>query len=86
MIQIDLDVAADEEIQLAVLVVVGEATAGRPTADRDAGLLGDVGERSVVVVPVQTVSAKRGDVQIFPSIAVEIGGAHAHAPPWMREP
>ena len=64
----------------AVPIVIGETAAGRPAAAADAGGLGHVRERAVVVVAVQVVAAERGDVEILPAVAVHVRGADAHAP------
>ena len=80
MREIDLHVAADEQIEPPVAIVVGEAAARRPSSDRDAGLLGDVGERAVAIVAIQMVAAERGHVEILPAVAVHVRRADAHAP------
>ena len=84
-IEIDLDVAAHEQIEPAVAIVVGESAAGGPPARGDARLFRDVGERSVVVVVIETVFSKGGDVEILPAVAIDVGGAHTHAPARMSD-
>src|SRR5438093_8280687 len=64
VVQVDLHVAADEKVEPAVAVVVGEATAGRPAAPGDSGRLGDVGERAVPVVVVEVVPTEARDVDV----------------------
>src|SRR6185295_12016809 len=80
LVEVDLDVAADEEVEIAVAVVVREAAAGGPAAALDAGRRGDVGEGAVAAVPVEVVGAQRGDVEVLPAVAVDVGDAGAHAP------
>src|SRR5262249_42320385 len=46
-------VVGDEQIGVAVVVVVAGADALAPAAAGDAGLRGDVGERAVAVVPIE---------------------------------
>ena len=86
MIEIDFDVAADEQIEPAVPIVIGEAAAGGPSAAGNTRLLRDVGERAVVIVAIQAVFPESRHVQIFPAVAVHVGGAHAHAPAGVGEP
>src|SRR5262249_22194842 len=54
--EVDVHVAADEEIELAVTIVVGEAAAGRPAAALETRALGRIGEGPVAVVHVEAVS------------------------------
>ena len=52
------DVARDEQIEPAVVVVVEEAGAGAPAACRDAGALRHVGERAVAIVAIERVARR----------------------------
>ena len=85
MIEIDFDVAADEQIEPAVPIVIGEAAACGPAPGGHTGLLGDVRERAVMVVAVEPIPAQGGDVEVFPAVTVDIGRAHAHAPTGMSD-
>src|SRR5438477_4830075 len=85
VIEIDLHVAADEQIEMAIAIVVREPAPGRPAGCRHAGLFGDIRERPVAVVVVQAISADRRHVEIFPAVAVDIRRADAHAPAWMPD-
>ena len=76
MIEIDLHVAADEEIEISVVIVVGEAAPGRPAAARQARARGDVGEGAVVVVAIQVIAADGRDVEVLPAIAVQVSDRH----------
>ena len=73
-------VAAHEQIEVAVAVVVREAAAHRPAARGDAGLRGEVREGAVAVVAVVGVAAEAGHVDVLPAVAVDVGRAHAHRP------
>ena len=84
--EIDLHVAADEEVEVAVAVVVREAAARRPAAAGDPGLRRDVGEGAVVVVAVEVIPAHAGHVDVFPAVAVHVGRAHADAPARVADP
>ncbi len=77
---IDLDVARDEEIEVAVTVVVAPGCAGRPSAEAYAGLLPNVGEGSVVVVVIEAVLAEIGDEDVGPAIVVEVTNNRTEAP------
>src|SRR5205807_1530615 len=58
VIEIDLDVAADEQIQIAIPIVISEAAARRPSARCNAGLFGNVGKRPIVIVSIEAVFAE----------------------------
>ena len=83
--KIEIHVIRDDEIEVAVAVVVDERTTGAPglTGSRDAGFLRNLGEHSVIVV-VEPVLAVVGDVEIFPSVVVVVADAHALAPAGCR--
>src|ERR1700733_354108 len=67
-LRIEIDVVGYEQIQVAVLVVVDEGTAGVPAPlavariRRNAGLFGGVGEGSVAIVVPQGAIAPVGDI------------------------
>src|SRR3954471_23291193 len=84
--EVDLDVAADEEIELSIVIVVREAAAGRPSARADARTPGDVLERAVVAIVIEAVSPDTGDVHVLPAVAIHVGGADAHPPAGMCQP
>ena len=78
--QVVVDVAGDEEVEPAVAVVVAPGCAGGPVAESDAGLLGNVGERAVVVVVVEAVLAEVGDVDVGPAVVVVVADGDAESP------
>ena len=75
-----MDVAGDEEVELAVAVVVSPGSTGGPVAEGYAGFGGDVGEGAVVVVMVEAVLAEVGDVEVRPAVVVVVGDGCAEAP------
>src|SRR5712664_1958839 len=83
IVQVELHVAGDVKVQLAVAVVVAERRARGPdglrAADRYARLLCKVCERAVMIVVIDTILAVIRDVQIRPAVIVEV--AHGHAKP-----
>ena len=74
-----LDVVRDEQIELAVVVVVEPQRARREPAVADAGLLRDVRERAAASVPKQPIAAERGDVDDRLAVVVEVGRRRADA-------
>ena len=80
VVEVDPDVAAHEQVEVSVPVVVREAAARRPAAALHAGLLGDVREGPSLVVAVERVAPEAGDVDVLPAVPVEVGGADAHGP------
>jgi len=82
-------VVSDEEILEAVVVVIADANAVRPTWVGDAGFRGDIGEGAVAVVVVEAIAGTRrsaveaaptDDEDIHPAVIVVIeeGAAAAH--------
>ncbi len=79
VVEVPDQITADEEVQIAVAIVVEEAGAGGPAAAGDAGLFSDVGEGAVAVVAEQRVAAEIGDVEVWIAVVVIVAGGHAHA-------
>src|SRR6185437_5241832 len=81
------NVAGHKEIEKSVAVVVSKGRPGRPAAKRDSGSRGNVGERAVMVIAVQSVSSGHiRDVEIRPAIVVEISNGHSNTPSIVRDP
>src|SRR5580704_2005779 len=85
-LRIEIDVVGDEQIQVAVLVVVDKRAAGIPAAlavariRRNPGLLGGIGEGSVAIVVPQGAITPVGDVQVVETIIIVVARANALAP------
>src|ERR1035437_3244868 len=73
-------IAGNEQIQTAIAVVIAPGGARRPVAQPPPRLLGYVGKRPVMVVPVEAVLAVVGDIDVRPAIIVEIADDGAKAP------
>src|SRR5216683_2966269 len=85
--QIEIDVVGDEQIELAVAVVVNKGAAGAPgfSVAGNLGFLADVGEGAVAVVVVEDVFAVVRDVEIFPAVVVVVADAYALARPGVSQ-
>ncbi len=72
--RVEIHVVRDEQIEVAVAVVVQKTAARTPAVFRssDAGLLGHIGERAVAVVVVEDVAAKVGDEEIVEAVVVVV--------------
>ena len=70
-------VVGDEEIELAVAVVVEPGRARRETGIGDAGLRRHIDERARPRVAKQAIGAERRDVEIGPAVVVVVAGGHA---------
>ena len=81
IVDVQVDVVRDIEIEVAVVVIVAEGRAGSPALGvSDAGFRGDVGERAVVVVAVESRTMKAGDVDVFPSVVVVVADGDTVTP------
>ena len=85
--RIELDVIADEKIQVAVAIVIEERAARAPTMlfVIDAGFARDVGKCAVAVVVKQNVVAPEAAEEIVPAVVVVIADADAGLPAGARQ-
>jgi len=85
--QVEVDVIGDEEIEMAVAIVVHEGTAGVPAlaGGGDAGFFADVGEGAVAIVVIENIFAEVGDEEIVETVVVVIADADALSPAGVRE-
>ncbi len=81
VLEVERDVAGDEQVQPAVAVVVPEGAAGGPASHGNARRLGHVGECPLSRVAVEAVRPEVRDVEVRPTVVVEVAHAHALAPP-----
>src|SRR5207244_4777244 len=72
-------ITCDEEIELAVVVVIEEPCAGAPAACTDSGFSGHVSKRSVSIVVIQGVSSIPCYIDIFETIVVVVSDSDTHA-------
>src|SRR5207248_3132816 len=70
---------ADEQVELAVVVVVEPDRARSPARSLQAGLSRYIRECAVAIIPVQNAFAVRRHEQVGPAIVVVIAGCHTHA-------
>ena len=82
--QVEVDVVGDEEIEMAVFVVVDPGAAGVPARFgaglEQAGAFGDVGEGAVAVVVIENILAVVGDEEIVIAIVVVVADAAGLSP------
>ena len=78
--EIILNVVRDEQIQIAVAVIIGPAARARPARVSDARLPGHLGEGPVAVIPVEHVRPEVGQIDVRVAVPVVIRNARAHAP------
>ena len=74
-----LHVVGDEQVQLAVAVVIEPCGAGAEIRVLDAGRLCDVAELAVALVVEQAVAFERGDVDVVAAVVIVVGDGDAHA-------
>ena len=79
---IEVDVVADEEVEVAVFVVVEKCAAGVPAQAilEQASLLGYVGKSAVAVVAEERILAVVADEEIVPAVVVVVAHAAGLAP------
>src|SRR4051794_14898096 len=81
-IHVELQIIGDEEIEVAVAVVVDPSAAGAPAGviTKQAGGFGDIAEGAIAVIFVELVLAVVGDEQIFEAVVVVVADANAASP------
>ena len=84
--EVDIDIVGDEEVELAVAIVIDERAASVPAfaVSGDAGLLADVGEGAVAVVVIENVFAEVADEQIVVAVIVVVADADTLSPARVR--
>ena len=75
-----MQVAGNKEIESSIAIVVAPRDARRPVAKRYARFLGNVGERSIVVVVVEAILPEVGNIEIGPAIVVIVGHSTTEPP------
>src|ERR1035437_9805731 len=70
VLDVVMDVSRNKQVQPAVPFVIAPGCTIGPVAQRDAGLLCNIGKGSVVIVVVKAVLAKVGDKNIRPAVIV----------------
>ena len=85
--RIELDVIADQEVEMAVAVVVKKRAPGAPAnlLIVNSGLVGNVGERAVAVVVEQDVVPPEAAEQIIPAVVVVVAHADSSLPAGARQ-
>ena len=74
-----VSIMGDEQVQPPVTVVVKEGGARAPARIIGSRELGYVAERAIAVVAKHLVGADVRDIEVDPSVVVEVGGRDAHA-------
>jgi len=80
MVHIDVHITRDEQIHVAIAVVVGPGGAGAEAAHANSSLCRYIFECAVAFVAIEHVAAVAGDIKVQQSIIVKIGNRHSHAP------
>ena len=73
-----IDIAADEQVQAAVIIVVEPDGAGCPTRRFHTGAFGDIGKGAVTVVAVKNAVTVGGHEEIGPTVVVVVPDHHPH--------
>ena len=75
----EIDEAANEKVEPAVVVVVEPYCARCPSRSGYSGLFGDVGEGAIAVVAIENAAAVLRDVEIGEAIGVVVADRDTHA-------
>ena len=82
--KIEVDVVGDEQVEVAVAIVIDKSAAGVPASFRaglnQSRLFGYIGERAVAVIAIERVLAVVSDEEIVVAVVVVIADAAGLAP------
>src|SRR5437667_11952702 len=81
LLEAPIEIAADEQVELAVVVVVEKAGARAPSGGRDSRLRRHILKRAVAAIPVENIGAIGGQVEILKSVVIIIADGDAHSVP-----
>ena len=76
---VPIEVAGDEQVQLAVVIVIEKTRRGGPAAAFDARARRHVRERAIAIVVIEDVVAVTRDVDIREAVIVVVAGGNPHA-------
>ena len=78
---IEIEIVGDEQVQLAVAIVIEKGAAGAPALGRgQAACLRLIAKRAVALVMPEHVAAPGGDEQVDAAVVVDVAGTDALAP------
>src|SRR5258708_106822 len=80
IIHVEIHIIGHEEIELAIVVIIDEGRAGRPTRIADARFLSNVGEGAVAVVSEQMVWPQAGHIDVVKAIVIVVTNGDPHSP------
>ena len=84
VVQLECHVVGDEEIEIAIAVVIGPGGSRGEARVSDACFGGDVFEGPITAVTVKPIGAKTGDVQVVIAVIIIIRDRHSHRPSRVR--
>src|SRR5581483_6726346 len=82
MLEIELKIIGDEQIEVAVAVVVDEGAAGAPARNitEQTSLFGYVSKSAIAIVAIKFVLPEVRNEEIFEAVVVIVADAHAACP------
>ena len=81
LLEAPIEIAADEQVELAVVVVVEKAGARAPSGGRHSRLRRHILKRAVAAIPVENIGTIGGQVEILKSVVIIIADGDAHSVP-----
>src|ERR1039458_4711009 len=86
-LEVELQVVGDEQVQVAIAVVIHEGAAGSPSYSRreQTRLFGDIGERAVSIIAVENVLAPGSGKDVVNAIVIIVCDGDAVRPTRARE-
>ena len=79
IVEVPLEISQHDQVEEAVVIEIYPCRGGGPATACCAGLLADIGKRTVAVVMVEPVSAIGGHVEVLEAVVVVIANRDPHA-------
>src|ERR1700744_798537 len=80
MADVVVNVSGNEEIQMAISVIIAKTCSCRPIAESDSCLFCKIGEGAIVVVMVEAIFPEVRYIKIGPAVVIVIAHPYAIAP------
>src|SRR5580700_1283260 len=80
MIQVQVRIASDEQVHVAVAIIVSPGCAGTESATADAGFFSYILELATTQIVIEHVAVVSGHEQVKLTVIVVVSDRNAHAP------
>src|SRR6266567_7984759 len=84
IVDVHVNVSGNEKVNITIAIVVSPRCPGGKPIHVDSGLGGDILELAVAFIAIQDGATETGDIDVLPTVIVEVGDGDTHAPSFTR--